>query len=244
MGNADASNQSSLPEGLSFISPKNKLQEFIWQVHGDLQFAQYHVSIYPKVKVSVGKVGKGLTFKELNYDNRLLQLIVVALVSHFEDFMKTICRQALLQRHNLFGQFNPSVSWKQVPKSGSVDALWEAFAEQVLSSLESGKLRTYAQVFKKLGVVLPSRRSRDGKALEELIRRRNVIVHNRSKPDKQYLEIVPSARDYVSGSLPIDINYIEEKCNLLITTSGDIVQQLVNKGVLDSSELEGLEEPT
>ncbi len=239
MNAAEISNLLPSLEGTHPKPPKNDLQEFIIQIQGDLHFAKVHAELYPKVVTAERtKIGKNITLQDLNYHLYLFNLIVVSLVSNFEDFMETTCRKALLKRHNLFGQFAPSVSWKQIPASGNVDTIWEALANQVLAILTSGKLRTFATVFKKTGVVLPSSRSKQGKALEELVRRRNVIVHNKNKPDKHYLTIVSSPKTHPSGGLVIDINYIEEACDLLINTSRDIVQQLVNKGTLELSELE------
>lgn len=238
MSDVEASNLSPLPDGTHLKPPKNDLEHFIIQVCGDLRFAKVHVELYPKIITTRTKPDKKITLQDLNFHLYLFNLIVVSLVSNFEGFMETICRKALLQRHNLFGQFDPSVSWKQIPVSGNVDTIWEALADQVLASLESGKLRTFAKVFKQLGVTLPNPSSKQGKALEELIRRRNVIVHNKNKPDKHYLKIVSSPKTYPSGGLAIDINYIEEVCNLLINTSRNIVQQLVKKGTLGQSELE------
>jgi hypothetical protein len=239
MSGAETSDLSSLPEGTHLQPPQNDLGNFVTQVRGDLQFTRVHVGLYPNVISRRTETGKAVTLQDLNYHVFLCRLIVVSLVSTFEAFMEMLCRKALLRRHNLFGQFDPSVSWKQIPESGTVDTLWEALADQVLVRLESGKLRTFAKVFKKLGVTLPSLGSKQGKALEELIRRRNVIVHNKGKPDKHYLEIVSSPKTYPSGALVIDISYVEEACGLLINTSRAIVQQLIKKGTLEPSELEG-----
>jgi len=244
MNEAETSKEFPLPEGMRLRTPESDLDDFITQVRGNLNFAQVHAEVYPKIlysgRTKTGEI-KDVTLRDLNYQLFLFNLITVSLVSSFEDFMQTICRKVLLRRHNFFGQFNPSVSWKQIPSSGNVDIVWEELADQVLANLESGKLRTFAKVFKKIGVVFPSLKSKEGKALEELIRRRNVIVHNKKKPDKKYLEIVPHPKTYTSGVLVINFDYIEEACNLLINTSRDIVQQLVKKGTLEPSELE--EEP-
>lgn len=233
--------QNPIPEEISIGTPKSDLDGFITDVRGNLSFAIYHDKLYREtpypLRTKTGEI-KNYTLKDMGFQIFLFNLIVVSFVSSFEGFMQTICRKALLQRHNLFGQFNPSVSWKQIPSSGDIDIIWEALADQALASLESGRLRTFASVFKKIGVVLPSLRSAKGKALEELFRRRNVIVHNKNKPDKKYLEIVPHPRAYTDGCLIIDIDYIGEACNLLINTSRDIVQQLVNKGTLKPSELD------
>ena len=238
MTSAEISNLSPLPEGMSLQPSKNDLEKFIIQIRGDLHFAKVHATLYPKVVATRTETGKNVTLQDLNYHIYLFNLIVVSLVSNLEDFMEMTCRRALLQRHNLFGQFNPSVSWKQIPASGNIDAIWEALADQVLASLTSGKLHTFSGVFKKLGVKFPGPRSKQGKALEELIRRRNLIVHNRNKPDKQYLEIISSPKTYHSGGLAIDISYIEQAGDLLINISRDIVDQLVKKRTLKSSELE------
>ena len=181
--------------------------------------------------------GKGITLQQLNYHLYLLRLISVSLVSSFEGFMETICRKVLLRRHNLFGQFDPQRSWKQIPPSGTVDTVWESVADQVLGRLQSGRLRTYASVFRKLDVALPKSGSKEGKALEEIIQRRNVIVHNQGKPDKRYLQIVPSPSTYPSGGLQIDLSYVEGACDLLVKTARSIVERLVNKGTLEAGEL-------
>jgi hypothetical protein len=241
MNEEKSSIEFPLPEDLSLLTPKSDLDDFITQVRGDLSFAKVHDEVYPRIfypgLTKTGEI-KYFTLQDRNYQLFLFNLIMVSLVSSFEGFMQTICRKALLKHHNLFGQFDPSISWKQIPSSGSVDEIWEALADQVLSNLESGKLRTFSSAFKKIGAVLPSRRSKRGKALEELIRRRNVIVHNKNVPDKKYLEIVPHPKTYTSGGLVIDIHYIEEACGLLINTSRDIVKQLVKFGTLEASELE------
>ena len=228
----------SLPEGLSVKPVKSAFDNFVTQVHGDVGFAKIHADLYPRVVVRHTKTAKNVTLQDLNYQIYLFNLIVVSLVSDFEDFMEVTCRKALLQRHNLFGRFNPSVSWKQIPASGNVDTIWEALADQVLASLTSGKLRTFSGVFNKLGVKFPSPRGKQGKALEELSRRRNVIVHNKNVPDKQYLEIISSPKTYPSGGLAIDISYIEQAGDLLINISRNIIDQLVKKRTLKSSELE------
>jgi len=240
MSDAKNRNEFALPEGLSPRAFESELDDFVTQVRGNLHFSRLHIEIYPKTYIPKrAKTGelKKFSLQELGYQFFLFDLIIVALVSNFESFMQTICREALLKHHNLFGQFDPSISWKQIPSSGNVDGIWEALADQVLSSLESGKLRTFASAFKKIGVVLPSRRSKRGKALEEFVRRRNVIVHNKKMPDKRYLEIVPHPRTYPSGALVVNGDYIEEACDLLIKTARDIVKQLVKNGTLDSSEL-------
>lgn len=217
-------------------TPKNALENFIIQIQGDLQFAEQHIAIYPNIVIGTQQ-GENITCQDLNYDIYLLRLIVVSLVSNFEAFMETICRKALLSRHTLFGQFDPSLSWKQINISRTISALWEVLADQVLSGLQSGKLRTFAKVFKNIGVTIPSDRSKRGKALNELIMRRNMIVHNESKPNKDYLRIVPSPKTYSSGGLVIDIDYVKKACDLLMNTSRDMVHQLVNRKILGSSEI-------
>lgn len=237
MSGKQSNKPSSIAEEVSQLTPKNTLEQFIIQIQGNFNFAATHYSVYPNIHTGHTAKGKIITFLDLNYHLYLFNLIIISLVSNFEAFIEEICRKSLLKRRNLFGQFDPSISWKEIPQTGNVDVLWEKLAEQVLDGLESGRLNTFIRVLKKLGVTVPNQRSKIGRALAELVLRRNLIVHNRNKPDKNYLKVIPSPKTFPSGALVIDIGYVEEACNLLVDTARDIIRQLVKNGTLDSSEL-------
>ena len=230
----DLYNLSPPPAGIA--PPKNDLEHFRIQVQGDLNFARQTIEVYSRSVIRTPK-GIDVTLVDLNFHIKLLSLLVVSLVAASEGFIAKVCRRALLHQHNLFGQFDSSISWKDIPASGQVDPIWEALADQALANLESGKLRTFTNVLKKLGVNLPSNGSAKGKVLAELIARRNVIVHSANKPDKAYLSVIKSPQTYPSGGLVIDINYMEQMCNILVDTGEDVIRQLVKKGALGSSEM-------
>ena len=179
--------------------------------------------------------GKSLTCKDLNYDILLLKLIVVSVVSSFEAFLETVCKTVLIKNHNLFRKFDSILSRKQIPKSGDASADWDQLADALIEKLSYKSLRT--STLQNIGVVLPKKKSGTWISLDEIIERRNVIVHNGGKPDARYRRIIPSPPTYKSGGLVIDIEYVRAMCELLSNISKDIVKQLVENTNLDKSEL-------
>ena len=156
-----------------------------------------------------------------------MNLVHVSTVASFEAFLEDTCRNALETNHNLLGQFDPSISWKDVPPEGDVDPLWETLINKALSEMQSGRLRTYAKVFKKLGVQDMETGAGSSSALAEVFARRNAIVHNSGKPDARYLTTYEDTKTYPSGGLVIDVDYVDGVSELLVRTAENAWNDLV-----------------
>ncbi|MCH8826389.1 MAG: hypothetical protein IIB16_05470, partial [Chloroflexi bacterium] len=184
-------NLNPVPDGITLKKGKTLLGQFIIDIVGDFMFASHNLAMYPRAFVETADSSKPPSFAELNYHVILLRLIVVSIASKYEDFLGEICKRALLNRHNLFGQFDPAISWKDIPEDGDLEQLWDSLADRALrNSLPSGRLSTYASALNKLGV--DSLADDDGHdlLLREFIARRNIIVHSNNFPDSAYLSVV------------------------------------------------------
>ena len=68
--------------------------------------------------------------------------------------------------------------------------------------------------------------------------RRNVIVHSNNFPDRAYLNLVKTPKTYPAGSLFIDLDYLDDVLDALAKCARKVVQQLVDNGTFDPSELD------
>jgi len=232
-------NLNPLPDGISLRKGKTLLGQFIINMVGDFKFASHNLEMYPHAFVATPDSTPSLSFDELNYHVILLRLIVVSIASRYEEFLGEVCKRALVTRHNLFGQFDPHMSWKDIPEDGNTDQLWDKLAERALrGSLESGRFRTFVSALKKIGVESLAEDKDHDLALQEFMARRNVIVHSNNFPDGAYLNLVKTPKTYPAGSLFIGLDYLYDVLDALAKCARKVVQQLVDNGTFDPSELD------
>lgn len=211
--------------------PLSDLDFFLIQLKGEKLFVIRHLGVYPRVILTTPDRAD-VSFESLNYGIHLLRLSVVGLVAYFEDFLETTARRVLVGNRSFLHKFDSRdaplrLSITDIEACQSMDEVWQRLIERVLQSGGTGRLSKYASLMKSIDAPLPDRKQTDGIALAELFSRRNVIVHNRSRPDLEYLATVPQPATYPSGGLVIDIGYFRSAVDLLRRTSRALVKQLV-----------------
>lgn len=213
------------------------LGRFLANIAGDRQFAEYSLWAYERVHVHYPENEVNLI--ELNFHIALLRMVAVSIVSKFEGFLEDVCRKAFVNKRTLLRQFDLSVSIRVVGDHSSLDGLWDTLVDRVLrDNLHSGRLSTYSKILNGIGAPLPDIKSDEGRPLNELFERRNIIIHNNGVPDEKYKAFHPNPITYPSGGLIIDLDYIKSASKILHTASLNVVRRLVERDIFDDAELD------
>lgn len=157
-------------------------------------------------------------FKKINKqflgekNNQLFKMIIVSCLSIFEafnkDFFKTLYT---LRPENLKREEKVDFNYKELIEFRSMEALYEELARQKVDQFGRKSIDELAEELKKKHKFDLIKNFKKWKALREKYYRRNIIVHNKGRVSKDFIEKIKDYNDNDIGKeLDLSFDYVED----------------------------------
>jgi len=145
-------------------------------------------------------------------NNQLFKMIIVSCISILEafnkDFFKTLYT---LRPDNLKRKENVDFSYKEIIEFHSMEALYEELARRKVDQFGRESIDKLVEKLDKKHKFNLNKNFKKWKALRENYYRRNIIVHNKCRVSKDFIEKIKEYEDSDIGKeLDISFDYVED----------------------------------
>ncbi len=168
-------------------------------------------------------------------NNQLFKMIIVSCISIFEAFNKDFFKILYtLRPENLKREEKVDFNYIELIEFRSMEALYEELARRKVDKFGRRSIDKLAEELDKKHKFKLIKNFEKWKALREKYYRRNIIIHNRGRVSKDYIEKIKGYNDTdVGNELDLSFDYVEECISNVWEYIVFIFEKIGNKNKLE-----------
>ena len=162
-----------------------------------------------------------------------LEIVLCQNIQNFDAYMTQMLKKIFLKNKAILTISQSAVSMKDILKCQTIEEIIQQVAEKKIRSLGyEGLLDVMKYLNKSLGLDFNLESSSLSTACE-MFQTRNITVHNEGYINEQYLQNVPNSILTFGMLYPLNLQYVENSCFILMNLAQELDKQIVSHFKLD-----------